>query len=90
MQNIQIMLNDGAIGPKAILLALSALTTGNLNSKLKQGSNPYKIQDVLPSTFEYIIPPLTEEQQREETQNRLKMFMMSAPGSEKFMKALNG
>lgn len=90
MQNIQIMLNDGAIGPKAILLALSALTTGNLNSKIKHGSNPYKIQDVLPSTFEYIIPPLSEEQQRQETQERLKAFMLSAPGSQKYMKVLNG
>lgn len=90
MQNIQIMLNDGAIGPKAILLALSALATGNLNSKIKPGSNPYKIQDILPSTFEYIIPPLTEEQQKSETQERLKAFMLAAPGSQKYMKVLNG
>lgn len=90
MQNIQIMLSDGAIGPRAILLALSALTTGNLNSKIKPGSNPYKIQDILPSTFDYIIPPLSEEAQRQETQDRLKAFMLAAPGSKKYMKVLNG
>ena len=52
MRNIEVMLNDGMIGPKSILLALSALTTGNLNSKLKEEATPYKMADVIPLAHE--------------------------------------
>lgn len=79
MQNIEIMFSDGIIGNKAVLLALSTLTTGNLNAKLKQGVPPFLMSQVLPSTHEYIIPPLTEEQQAEQVNNSLKAFMASAP-----------
>jgi len=79
MQNIEIMFSDGIIGNKAILLALSTLTTGNLNAKLKQGVQPFTMNHVLPSTHEYIIPPLSDEEQREQTNAALKAFMASAP-----------
>jgi hypothetical protein len=81
MRNIEIMLSDGAIGNKAILLALSTLTTGNLNSKLKQGQTPFTIRTVLPSTHEYIIPPLTDEEQAAQTNRSLLTFMATAPGA---------
>jgi hypothetical protein len=90
MQNIEIMLSDGIIGSKAILLALSVLTTGNLNSKLKQGSNPFTINHVLPSTHEYIIPPLSEEEQREQANRKLMAFMAASPKApESLRKAFN-
>jgi hypothetical protein len=75
------MFSDGAIGNKSVLLALSTLTTGNLNSKLKQGVKSFTIKDVLPATHEYIIPPLTEEQQRIETNRSLLMMMAMAPNA---------
>jgi hypothetical protein len=56
MHHIEIMLNDGMIGNKSILLALSYLTTGNLNSKLKKESTAYKMIDILPLAHEYIVP----------------------------------
>ena len=64
MRNIEIMLNDGMLGQKAVLLALSSLTTGNLNSKLAKGASPYRINHVLPTTHDYIHPPLTKEEQK--------------------------
>lgn len=79
MQNIEIMFSDGVIGSKGILLALSVLTTGNLNSKLKQNANPFTINHVLPSTHEYIIPPLSEEEQREQANRKLMAFMAASP-----------
>jgi hypothetical protein len=79
MQNIEIMFSDGIIGNKAILLALSTLTTGNLNAKLKQGIQPFKMEQVLPSTHEYIIPPLSEEEQREQANQKLMAFMAASP-----------
>ena len=81
MRNIEIMLNDGMLGPKALLLALSALTTGNLNSKLKKESTPYKMADILPSTHHYIVPPLTPEEEAKQAQKALIAYAQSKPGS---------
>lgn len=83
MRNIEIMLSDGMLGNKAILLALSTLTTGNLNSKLKQGKTPFTIKTVLPSAHDYIIPPLTAEEEAAHAQNQLLSFMAMAPGAPK-------
>lgn len=86
MRNVEIMLSDGMIGPKAILLALSSLTTGNLNSKIQKNTKPFTMKDVLPSTHEYIIPPLTKEQQQEAVSRQLLAFMSTRPGSEEYLK----
>lgn len=87
MRSIEIMLSDGAIGPKAVLLALSCLTTGNLNAKIQKTAKPFQIQDVLPSTHDYIVPPLTEEQKREQVNDNLIAFIAMKPGSEAHIKA---
>jgi hypothetical protein len=84
--NIEIMLSDGMIGNKALLLALSSLTTGNLNSKMQKTAKPFQMQDVLPSTHDYIVPPLTEAQQREQANQQLLTFIATRPGSEAFLK----
>lgn len=81
MRNIEIMMSDGMIGNKAILLALSVLATGNLNSKLKQGVTPFTIKTVLPSAHEYIIPPLSDEEQASQANRQLLSFMALAPGA---------
>lgn len=86
LRNIEIMLVDGMIGNKAVLLALSSLTTGNLNSKMQKTAKPFRMQDVLPSTHDYIVPPLSEEQQREQTNQQMLMFVAMKPGSEAFLK----
>ena len=84
------MFADGMIGNKAILIALSCLTTGNLNSKLKQGANAYKMQDILPSTHEYIVPPLSKEEQEAQKNRQLLGFMALSPGAPKaFLEGIN-
>ena len=87
MRAIEIMLADGMLGPKAMLLALSALTTGNLNAKIQKTAKPFQIQDVLPSAHDYIVPPLSEEQKREQVNNQLLAFIAMKPGSEGYIKA---
>lgn len=87
MRNIEIMLNDGMLGQKAVLLALSSLTTGNLNSKLAKGTAPYRINDVLPTTHDYIHPPLSSEEKKRLVNDQLLAFMWQAPGADK---ALHG
>jgi len=86
MRNIEIMLSDGMIGNKAILVALSSLTTGNLNSKIAKTAAPFQMKDVLPSTHEYIVPPLSEEEKKEEVSKRLMSFLKTRPGAEDFLK----
>lgn len=85
-RNIEIMLSDGFIGNKAIALALSSLTTGNLNSKIKANAKPFTMKDVLPSLYDYIVPPVPEEHKAEVVNNQLLTFMLSRPDSEKFLK----
>jgi hypothetical protein len=80
------MLSDGMLGNKAVLLALSSLTTGNLNSKLQKTTRPFTMKDVLPSTHEYIVPPLTKEQQQEHASKQLMAFLTTRPGSEAYLK----
>lgn len=87
MRSIEIMLSDGMIGNKAVLLALSSLTTGNLNAKIQKTAKPFRMEDILPSTHDYIVPPLTEEQKREQVNNQLLAFIAMKPGSEGFIKA---
>lgn len=81
MRHIEIMLSDGMIGNKAVLLALSTLTTGNLNSKLRQGKDPFTIRTVLPSTHDYIIPPLTDDEKAAQANRSLLTLMATAPGA---------
>jgi hypothetical protein len=91
MQNIEIMFSDGIIGNKATLLALSMLTTGNLNSKLKPNTQPFTMTHVLPSAHEYIIPPLSDEEQKEQANKNLMAFMASSPKApQSLRKAFNG
>jgi hypothetical protein len=86
MRNIEIMLSDGMIGNKALLLALSSLTTGNLNSKIQKTTRPFTMKDVLPSTHDYIVPPLTKEQQQDQASKQLMAFLATRPGSEAYLK----
>ena len=78
MRSIEIMLSDGMIGNKAVLLALSSLTTGNLNAKIQKTAKPFRMEDILPSTHDYIVPPLTEEQKREQVNNNLLAFIATS------------
>lgn len=90
MRNIEIMFSDGMLGNKAILIALSSLTTGNLNSKIKQGATPYKMENILPSTHEYIVPPLTDEEKLAQKNRQLLGFMALSPGvPQAFLEGVN-
>lgn len=85
MRHIEIMISDGFIGNKALLIALSCLTTGNLNSKLKQTAEPYTIKDVLPATHDYIITPPTEEELKAQANEQLLSFLATSPGGLKHL-----
>jgi hypothetical protein len=81
MRNIEIMLHDGMIGQKSVLLALSSLTTGNLNSKLKDTATPYKMETVLPLVHDYIVPPPTEEEMKSQVNANLTSYIAMHPNA---------
>ena len=81
MRNIEIMLNDGMLGNKSILLALSCFATGNLNSKIRKEATSFKMSDILPLTHEYISPPLTDEEKKEQLNRNLLTFLQQSPNA---------
>jgi hypothetical protein len=83
MRNIEIMFHDGMIGNKSVLLALSSLTTGNLNSKLKPTAPPYKMESVLPLVHDYIVPPLTDEEKKIQVNANLLSYLKMHPNAPK-------
>lgn len=86
MRNIEIMLHDGLIGPKSVLLALSSFTTGNLNSKLKPTAEPYKMENILPLAHDYIVPPLTEEEKIAKANENLSTYIAMHPNAPRKLK----
>lgn len=78
--DICIMYNDGAIGNLGILQVLGALTTGQFNKVLPKGTTPYKLQDIIPSAYDYLYPPLSEQDKKAQANNRLLQFVKSQKG----------
>ena len=70
------MFNDGVIGNLGLLQVLGSHTAGHFNSLLPKGGTPYKLRDIIPNQYEYLFPPLTEEQQREQAGKNLLTFAM--------------
>lgn len=66
-----------------MLLALSSLTTGNLNAKIKATAKPFTMKDVLPSMHDYIVPPLSDAEKRNHINASLLAFMSMSPGAPK-------
>ena len=54
---------------------------------MKQGSQAFVMKDVLPSTHEYIVPPMTEEEQKAQAQKQLLAFMSASPGAAPYFEA---
>lgn len=67
------------LGNKSVLLALSSLTTGNLNSKLQKNSTPYRMEDILPMAHEYFRPVLTEQEKQEQVSKTLIGYLKRSP-----------
>jgi len=80
MIQIQAMYADGLIGNRGVLTALGQLTAGVFNYMRPANAPDYKLANILGQAYDYIVPPLTPEQQKEQVNNALKTFMTAAPG----------
>lgn len=78
--DICIMYNDGTIGNLGILQVLGALTAGQFNKVLPKGGTPYKLQDIIPQAYDYLYPPLSEQDKIALANQRLMQFVQSQKG----------
>jgi hypothetical protein len=77
------MYNDGLIGNFGLLQVLGTLTAGQFNSLLPKGKQPYKLQHIIPTQYEYLYPPLTEQEKKEKASESLLNFITTKPDAPK-------
>lgn len=83
MANIQTMYADGLVGNYGILTQIASLTNGVFNYMRPANSPAYKLANILGNAYDYIYPPLTEEQQKAAVNDSLLAFMSQANGFDK-------
>lgn len=83
MESVMVALNDGLIGNKAVLIALSSLTAGVFNFMRSEGGRTYEMRDILGQVYDYVFRPLTDEERAAQANERLLAFMQLAPGGER-------
>ena len=77
------MYNDGIIGNLGLLQVLGTLTAGQFNSLLPKGKQPYKLQHIIPTQYEYLYPPLTEQEKKAKASESLLNFITTKPDAPK-------
>lgn len=80
MAQLQTMYADGLLGNRAIVELLGTLTTGVFNYMRSDKSPAYKLVNIIGNAYDYLYPPLTEEEQRQQANEQLLAFMSQAPG----------
>ncbi len=74
------MYADGLIGNRGILEVLGLLTAGQFNKMLPKGKSPYKLQDIIPRSYDYLYPPSPEQDKKKQVSEQLIAFAMMSPG----------
>tara|TARA_R110000868_G_scaffold205153_1_gene453540 strand:+ start:603 stop:926 length:324 start_codon:yes stop_codon:yes gene_type:complete len=83
MLQIQTMYTDGTLGNHGLLEQLAALTAGVFNYIRQPNSTAYKLSNTLGAAHDYLYPPASKEQLKEQTNSSLLAFMSQAPGFSK-------
>ena len=81
--DICIMYSDGMIGNNAILQVLGSHAAGHFNTLLPKGKQPYKLRDIIPNQYEYLYPPLTEQDKTKAANDALLNFVKTKPNAPK-------
>jgi len=79
MAQIQTMYADGIIGNRAILEVLGSLTAGVFNYMRTPNSPAYKLATILGRGYDYIYPPMSEQDKKESVNNSLLAYVTQAP-----------
>lgn len=78
--DICVMYHCGLIGNMGLLEVLGSLTAGQFNKVLPKGKPPYKLQDIIPQAYEFLYPPLSEQDKKQQVNSSLLAFMTSQQG----------
>ena len=79
------MYHSGLIGNIGLLEVLGTLTAGQFNKMLPKGKAPYKLKDIIPSAYDFIYPPLSEQDKKEQVNQSLLAFALMSPGAPSFL-----
>lgn len=77
--NICILYSDGIIGNFGILQILGNLTAGVYNYMRSSGAKAYSLQDVIPASYDYMFPPITEKDKKELANQQLLTYILMSP-----------
>lgn len=80
MAQIQTMYADGMIGNRALINTIGSLTNGVFNYLRAQGAPAYTLSNIIGNAYDYLYPPLTAEQKKQQANEQLLSFMAQAPG----------
>lgn len=75
------MYSDGIIGNLGVLQVMGSLTAGYFNSMLPKGKQPFKLKDIIPTQYEYLYPPLSEQDKKDLANKSLLNFVKSKPNA---------
>lgn len=79
--DICVMYHNGLIGNMGLLEVLGTLTAGQFNKVLPKGKPPYKLRDIIPQAYEFIYPPLSEQEKKKQVNSSLLAYVASQKGA---------
>lgn len=79
--DICIMYVDGVIGNLGLLETLGCLTGAVYNYMRKDGQAAFKLQDIIRRGYDYIYPPLSDEEKARQVNNALLAYMQQSPNA---------
>jgi len=81
--DICVLYHDGLIGNFGIIETLGNLTAGVYNYLRSENAPAYKLKDIIPSVYEYIYPPISDEAKKQDINDKLIAFALMNPGAPK-------
>jgi hypothetical protein len=84
--DISVMYHAGLIGNIGLLEVLGNLTAGQFNKMLPKGKAGYKLRDIIPHTYDFIYPPLSEQDKKAQVNQSLLAFALMSPGAPSILK----
>lgn len=75
------MYHAGIIGNLGILEILGTLTAGQFNKMLPKSKAPYTLKQMIPNAYDYLYPPQTEQEKKEQASQNLLAFALMSPNA---------
>jgi hypothetical protein len=79
--DIAVMFHAGLIGNLGILEVLGTLTAGQFNKVLPKGKAGFTLKDIIPHAYDYLYPPQTEQEKKDQASQNLLAFAMMSPSA---------